>query len=273
MALRERVIRLAFTQPELRKHLLPLLREARTLDLSHYGLEGLLEGRPVTLYHGTTRQFAKFDLSRSRTELVNQFYGAGIFLTPSKRVAWKYAYANRNIGFEPEVIDDLARVNRPAAEFLRDLYEKGDEVWDEYGPARFGVAPEEYLDTFEQALGGVDPNTVADLAQWVIGSKVKPLGGDEPVHIFNMSTGMPSWAYDLLDKLGLDSKTYRPKVYTVEVTAQKTLVTANKSQARAARSKGYDAVVFHGSDLVDGVPEVAVFDPHRVRVVRVEVDD
>ena len=53
-------------------------------ELAYYGLDGMLEGKPTTLYHGTTAWFRKFDLSKSRDELVNQFYGSGIFLTPKK---------------------------------------------------------------------------------------------------------------------------------------------------------------------------------------------
>jgi hypothetical protein len=73
--------------------------------------------------------------------------------------------------------------------------------------------------------------------------------------------------------MGLNSKVYRPKVYTVSVTATKLLVTKNKSQASKARAKGFDCVVYHGTDLVGGVPEVAVFDPRAVKVRKVEVID
>jgi hypothetical protein len=244
------------------------------MDLTLYDLEGMLQGASVTLYHGTTRMFAQFDPSKSRDELVDRFYGSGIFLTPSKRVAWKYANANRNMGFDhDEILADLNQVNRNAALFLETLYQKGSDAWEEFGPARFGVAPEDYSDTFERWLGGVDPNLVMDVAGYILGSKETPVGGGDPINIFNTSTGLPSWVYDTLDKLGLDSKKYRPKVYTVKVTVNNPLVTASKSAAKSARSKGYDSVVFHGSDLVDGVPEVAVFDPQNVRITGVEHED
>lgn len=67
--------------------------------LSEYNLKGLRTGQPVTLYHGTTRLFRTFDMNQSRDELVDSYYGKGIFLSPSKRVAALYANANRNIGF------------------------------------------------------------------------------------------------------------------------------------------------------------------------------
>jgi len=258
------------------------LDAARKLDLKTEGLEGLTNGTPVTLYHGTTKSFKTFDMAKSRRELVDNYYGGGIFLTPSKRVAWKYARANRNIGFEPEIIEDLKRINHPAGEFLRVLYAKGTDGWesfmreqgffDDNPPPDVGqvdfVGFEKYL--------GVDPNTIGDLAGYVIGSKTKPLGMGEDegaLSLFSQSTGMPDHVYGLLDELGLDSTVYRPKVYTVVVTASKTLVTPSKAQARSARSKGYECVVYYGSSLVDGEPEVAIFDSSHARITNVEVDD
>lgn len=86
---------------------------------------------------------------------------------------------------------------------------------------------------------------MADVTRWIIGSKLKPNQGGEPVHIFDMSTGMGEWIY--------------------------LLVTGSRSQARSARSKGYDCVVYHGPGIVGGVPEIAVFDPDNARIMGVEV--
>ena len=245
--------------------------------LSEWGLEGLSKGAPVTLYHGTTRLFRHFKLEESRTELVNKFYGSGVFLTPSKRVAERYAEANRNMGFPPSIIEVLRQKNPNAGRFLEMLYKYGlSEAWDML-PAEFGTT---YGEGFSSELNtlfkGVDPNDLGDISQYIIGTKVRHQEGgnglDELMSIFHGGpTGTPEWAYDILDRLGIDSKTYRPKVYTVAVTCHNPLVTANKAQARAARRKGYDCVVFYGSDLVENVPEVAVYDPSAVRVSRIEV--
>lgn len=243
------------------------------INLDHWDLGGLLRGENVTLYHGTTKSFHTFDMSKSRKELVDSFYGVGIFLTPSKYVADLYAYANRNIGFDADIIDDLRSHNPKAAAVLKTMYDLGNDAWDLWTPQFFGVEPGGgYMEAIEQLAGGVDPNTLSDVCQYIIGSKMAPSSSknDGPM-LFNQSTGMPDWVYNDLDKIGIDSAKYRPKVYTVTVKVGNTLVTANKSQARAARSKGYDCVVFHGSDLVDNVPEVAVFDPHKVRINHVEV--
>ena len=275
-SLRSKVIRLAHEQPSLRPHLLPLLKTASGFDPSHYGLEGLLTGRPVTLYHGTTATFTRFDLSKSRDELVEQFYGKGIFLTPSKRVAWKYANANRNMGLPVDVIADLKQVNRPAGEFLEAVYREGAAGWESFARSK-GL--------WDDATGHIDfdglrkllksdPNTVSDIADHIPGAKKTAPTDDvsgELMDLFHGSTGSPEWMYDLLDEVGLKGEHYRPKVYKVQATATNTLVTASKSEARKARSQGYDAVIFHGADLVDGVPEVALFDPNHAKVLGYEV--
>ena len=247
-------------------------------DLSWYGLEGLLEGRPVTLYHGTTKLFKSFDLSRSRGELVNKYYGKGIFLTPDKRVAEDYADANRNIGFDPSIIATLKRKNKGAGGLLQSIYDHGHEKgWVTWAEAN-GVIQEDGMwdhSLLDKILAGIDGNDLTEIAEYILGSKKTPsgdFGGDVggPINIFHQSTGLPGYVYDTLDAVGLDSKTYRPKVYTVVVNVDNTLVTSSKSQAKKARSK-YDCVVFHGSGIVNGVPEVAVFNPRHVKVRRIEV--
>lgn len=255
-----------------------LVLAKREIELSHYGLEGLMDGRPVKLYHGATKLFRHFDINQSRDELVNKFYGRGIFLTPSKRVAVRYADANRNIGFDPSIIADLKRRNPKAGEFLQVIYDHGADGWrlalEKSG--FLGSNGEFNLAEFQKEVG-VDPNDLDSIAGYIIGSKIKPLGSEPDVleeltGLFHGApTGAPDWLYDQLDEVGLDSKAYRPKVYTVTVTVSNTLVTASKPQASKARSKGYECVVFFGSDLVEGVPEVAVFNPKNVRVKSVEV--
>lgn len=256
------------------------LRARDELDLKWYGLEGLTDGSTVILYHGTTKQFDRFDVSKSREELVKDYYGGGIFLTPKEPIAWSYAHANRNIGFDTDLIDDLKRVNPNAGAFLEDLYKLGDEAaWDklvyETLADHHGDGMGEAMDRY---FGRADPNRIGDLAPYIIGSKSKAVGAsDELSEIMGImgggqSTGAPHWVYDTLDDIGLDGDKYRPKVYTVAVKGiHNPLITTKLSEARRARSKGYDAVVYHGSEAVRGVPEVAIFDPRKVKILRVEV--
>lgn len=282
---KRRGLRLARDMRELRLGLETLSpdnnrKAAKTLNLADWGLEGLTQGQSVTLYHGTTRSFRTFDMSKSRGKLVNKFYGAGIFFAPVKRVAEAYALANRNIGFDPSIIEELRRKNPNAGAFLQALVDHGadgwESYWKEHGFWRDDPPPGEGtvdMTGFQEHLKGVDPNTLGDIAGYVIGSATKPLGSDDSgvINIFNQSTGSPGWVYDDLDAVGLDSSIYRPKVYTVDVKAKNPLVTSSKSQAKAAKSKGYDAVIYYGSDLVGGVPEVAIFNPSNAKIRTVEV--
>lgn len=233
------------------------VRVASFDELAYYGLDGMLEGKPTTLYHGTTAWFRKFDLSKSRDELVNQFYGSGIFLTPKKSVAGQYANANRNIGFPPEIIKDFKRADPKGGAFMEALYKQGDSAWD-----TFDWQSDPALEDRAQ--------DIADLTDWIIGTKTERPTGEGFTSIFSMSSGMPEYIYDRLDDLGLNSLKYRPKVYTVTANVKNPLVTASKSEARKAKSKGYDSVIYTGSDLVDEVPEVAVFDPRKVAILKVE---
>ncbi len=279
-SLRSRVIRLAHDNPPLRPVLLPLLKTAKGFNPAHHGLDGLLRGEPATLFHGTTANFKAFDMAHSRDELVDQFYGKALFFTPSKHVAERYANANRNMGLPKSVLSDLKRANPHAGAFLQTLYDMGSEAWETFARDQGfwdddpppGVGKFDSVE-FERYLG-VDGNTLMDISQHILGTKYNARDPDELeelMDIFNPSTGSPDWVYSNLDEVGLDSEAYRPKVYTVVVKVENTLVTASKSEARRARSKGYDSVLYHGADLVGGVPEVAVYDPRRVRILRVEV--
>jgi ADP-Ribosyltransferase in polyvalent proteins len=247
-------------------------------EITRWGFDDLMAGKSVTLYHGTTSTFKAFDMSKSRTELVNNYYGAGIFFTPSKRVAWQYAEASRNTGFDSGVIDEVRQKSRGAGDFLEALYKHGNDGWEIYMKEAGFVKEDESWDIegFDAHLGGIDPQRLGDIAGYIIGSKMETVGSSDALDLFGGgSTGTPEQIFDNLDTIGIDSAKYRPKVYTVTVTVgkDKTLLTANKSQARRAKSKGYEAVIFHGSDLVGGVPEVAVFQGSRVRVSKVDVGD
>ncbi len=248
---------------------------AQNLDLSYWGLGGLLLGQPVTLYHGTTRSFKAFDLKYVRQELVKSYYGGGLFFTPRKEIAWDYAQANRNIGFDPSIVQDLQQINPKAGAFLKALVTQGGNAWDKWTRDFFELSEEDdYGASLTEFAGGVDPNDLADIARLVQGSKSHnpdPQEGLELFDLFHGSTGMPSWAYDLPDKVGLDGDRYRPKVYTVQVRLVNPLVTRSQSVARKALQRGHDGVIYYGPGIVNHVPEVAVFDPHKIRITHVEV--
>lgn len=240
-------------------------------------MDDLVRSGSATLYHGTTRQFERFDAAHIRHDLINRFYKApGIFLTPRKGVAEDYSTAARNTMLPASVVDDLTRVNQTAGAALGRLVREGADAWDGLfadAVARFpdAATPGEALD---RMMGGVDPNTLMDISEYVDGSKYAKGAADETLFdLWGMTpTGTPDHVFEDLEEVGLDSTPYRPKVYTVRVSGlERVLVTKSKTDAAKARSRGYDAVVFCGADLVGGVPEVVVFDPSKVRVVKAEV--
>lgn len=245
--------------------------------LKYWGLAELIRGGSAKLYHGTTRQFQRFDAAYIRHDLINRFYKApGIFLAPKESVASRYAMAARNSMLPTTVVGDLTRRNPGAGMVLGRLVREGEDAWDGLfadATAQFPSA-ETPFDALEQVTGGVDPNTLMDIAQHIEGSKYDRGAADQTLFdLWGMtSTETPDYILNDLDKVGLDSSEYRPKIYTVSVSGlERVLVTKSKSEAEKARSRGYDAVVFCGADLVDGAPEVVVFDPSKVRVVKVEV--
>lgn len=229
----------------------------------------MANGTPVTLYHGTTADFTEFK-DRSRKELVDQYYGGGLFFTPDKKVAWKYAYADRNMPLPKTVIKDIARANPKAGLALALMFKHGrEDTWDilakQFGTQDF---------TEMQAAIGANLNDLMDLSKYIPGSRVKLFEDDTPddLSVLMGGGGIRPPFYSTLDDLGVDSRKYRPKVYTVKVKTTNPLVTDSQSKARSAKSKGYDSVVYYGPQTVSGIAEVAVFNPNAVSIVGVEVD-
>lgn len=231
-------------------------------------VQAFRSGKSVSLYHGTTRLFRKFSLSYSRDDLVDKFYGRGIFLTPDRHAAERYAHANRNMGFPASIVTDLRRKNKAAGDLLAFQMKFGFEGgWDKWMEANKVHTAEE----IDAKFGDLDANLIDDIAPYVLGSKVKPVDAGGPTFIFSKASGLPDYIYDTLDELGLSSKTYRPKVYTVRVKSSNPLVTSSQAQARKAQGKGFDAVIYTGPDIVGDMPEVAVYDPSNVRITKISV--
>ena len=192
------------------------------LELRWYDLEGLTDGSTVILWHGSTKKFDRFDVSKSREELVKDYYGGGIFLTPRKPIAWDYAQANRNIGFDPSLIDEMKRVNANAGDFMERLFRTGRkaawrELTGETLPKKYpGIELHEAMDKY---FGSADPHDIEDVAEYLIGSKSFEAPEDDTMEQLmglmggGQRTGAPDWLYNKLDQLGLDGDAYRPKVY------------------------------------------------------------
>lgn len=240
-------------------------RKANADIISNAGLDGLREGRSVTLYHGTTRLFRRFTLEAMSDEQTDSKFqrGAGIFFAVSQRVAQGYATGNRNWGLSSTVVDDLKRKNRAAGALLEELVKKGSKGWAAYLEAT-GLE----FDALSEALHIDDLNDLNDIASYVEGSAFGASDSSTLSEMFGMGgVGMPDDTYDALDRVGLNSRTYRPKVYTVAVTCHNAGLIVNPSQAKRARQQGHDCVVYDGEAGI----EVIVFDPKRIRIQKVDV--
>jgi len=255
---------------------LALLYLNAAFSLKQEGLSGIETGDPVILYHGTTKTFKRFDLNRSREDFVKDYYGKGIFLTPSKKVAWQYAQAPRNTGFDVSIIKDIKKINPNIGWGIELIYkhgfEKGWEVIQEVLEEKMETYPT--YEIIDKYFGLNDTEILTEIAEHIIGSNVKPTGDYKYGAFGGMfgggDGGTPEYLFKVLEELGLNADKYRPKVYTVVVRVSNPLVTRSQALARKAQSKGYDSVVYYGPQLVGGVPEVAIFDSRDIKIKKVE---
>ena len=243
-------------------------RARESFDIERFVKQGV-----GVFYHGTTSMFSSFDPAYIRAQS-NMKVGSGIYLTPDKDIARGYATGARNAVLPARVVDDLERVNPAAGKMLRLLVQRGnEESWDEiYALAKQSYPNESGTDAVERMIG-TDPNHLLDISHHVAGSRTAQRQEDSLFSLWGIGgpSGVPWYVYDYLDQVGVDSKIYRPKVYTLLVSGvRNVLVTGDGDVGRRARAQGHDAVVYTGSDVEDGVPEVVVFDPSKVRVVDVE---
>jgi hypothetical protein len=224
-------------------------------------VEQLMKGEPVTLYHGTNRDFTHFDLAYGREWRGKVFLGSGVFLTPEYYVAAKYADASANGELPLSIIRDMETIDSDIAAFMHSLYHRGNLTWKD--------------EAFRTLITGweheVDANEVADLVNLIPGSKSAAEfntssndGGGAPLDLFaTTSTALNYYEIEALSKLGLGD--YSPKVYTVRLTPSNDVEVLDNIEA--IRSSSHDITVAHGvPDLVDGVPEVIVRDTTLLRI-------
>ena len=238
-----------------------------------FDIENFVNAGTGVFYHGTTSMFSSFDPAYIRSQ-ANMKVGSGIYLTPVKYIALGYATGARNAVIPASVVDDLERVNPAAGKMLRLLVQRGNEVsWDEiFALAKQSYPNESGIDALERMIG-TDPNHLLDISHHVDGSRTVQRQEASLFSLWGIGgpAGVPWYVYDYIDQLGVDSKAYRPKVYTLLVSGvRNVLVTDSQERGRGARAQGYDAIVYTGRDVEDGVPEVVVLDPSKVRVVKVE---
>ena len=243
--------------------------------------EFLHSGKPITVYHGTTSDFEKFDGSYMREELLNQpqYVGKGFFFTLSYSVAEKYADSNRNSIIQYDEVFPLLKAHLPSelVEYASHYYHYGwDDDLNELLRDRKSdnQTRADYIDSF-----GVDINTLFhDIVDSIKGSYSSTHRQRDTMNdVFNMfsqssSSGRGYIAEDL-ESLGINADSLRPKVLTCVVRANNVKLVKDLKEAKSARREGYDAMVWvgGGNTHVGDEPEVVIFDPKNIRVVKKEV--
>tara|TARA_Y100000593_G_scaffold43017_1_gene82341 strand:- start:770 stop:2065 length:1296 start_codon:yes stop_codon:yes gene_type:complete len=223
-------------------------------------IDDFSKGKTVTLYHGSNRKFDKFRIAKSRSDANAQFQGDGIFFTTDRMVAAKYATASRNANFEFGIIKELKRKNKNVGEIAERLYYKGDSIWQDKDTLRLVNLVED---------SGVDANDIADLVEWIAGSKTEMSGGGgTAMTMFSNSTlSVPNHIVEIARKFGVKKNLLEPTIYEVKVTGKNILVTSSQQKAKSAFNNGYDAVIYTGSGTVDDVAEIIIYNEDNVSIL------
>lgn len=233
----------------------PTVPDPRRRFLEDMGLEKLLTGQSLILYHGSSRKFDAFDAEKTRTDLVDLYYGSGLFFVSREDIAWDYAHAARNADLPVSVVDDVERAHPEIGRFMRRSMVSGGLEW----PEEWAHLPQREIDLFYEA---------ASVVPYVEGSRVPCTRLSAFEELLGATPGITLSAYKgLHELLGKKAEDYFPRVYMAIVKARNPLVTNELDVARVARRDGYDSVVYFGDHAVGGVPEVAVFDPSQVTIL------
>ena len=224
-------------------------------------IDDFSKGKTVTLYHGSNRKFDKFRIAKSRSDANAQFQGDGIFFTTDRMVAAKYATASRNANFEFGIIKELKRKNKNVGEIAERLYYKGDSIFQDKDTLRLLKLVED---------DGVDANDIADLVEWIAGSKTEMSGGGgTALTMFSNSTlSVPNHIVEIARKFGVKKNLLEPTIYEVKVTGKNILVTSSQQKAKSAFNNGYDAVIYTGSGTVDDVAEIIIYNEDNVNIIK-----
>jgi hypothetical protein len=239
----------------------------------------LHSGKPITVYHGTTSDFKTFDAKYMRDELLNQsqYIGAGFFFAVSEATAYKYADSGRNSVITYDEVFPLLKKGLPSEvyQYANHLYRHGwddklTEMMMEKAPS--GMTRGEYLDTI-----GIDMNDVVEVVDAIHGSHgMSKAQADTLGDLFSMfsgssSSGRYAVAYSL-ENLGISPDPILPKVLTCKVRANNVKLVRDLKEAKSARREGYDAIVWYGGEhLVNGEPEVVIFDAKNIQVTNIEI--
>lgn len=216
-------------------------------------LISIIDKKPTILYHGTNRDFEKFDFNFERNFRTEQFLGeGGIYLTPDYNVAYKYANSNINNSLPLSIIDKALKINPIVGSFMRSLYYDGNITWSK---------PE-----FKEFLLNdniVDPNDIAELVNLIPDSQSEKdyMKDSDENNYFDFSlfdihtSALNDYHIEYLKQLKLGD--YSPKIYEVELKPSNSILISNDI-SKIKTSKCDIIIAYNVPNLIDDIPEIKV---------------
>jgi hypothetical protein len=217
-------------------------------------------GTPLLLFHGTNRNFTRFDKNRCRSILNRNYQGDGFHFTPCPEVAAKYACANRNQTLDPlPTYDAVAREFPPIVQrlFHRVVEQGYDAGWQNLSDHEM-----QSLIAY-QHRSGKNINDILDIALYVEGTKYER-NPDTFISIWGARESLPDWLIDSMNEMGMTDAVPNPRIIPAYLKASNVLQTSNPWHARTAQVKGYDAVKYTGEHAIDDEPEYIVFSTDQI---------
>ena len=243
-------------------------------------LKLILNGEQSYAFHGTNREFDKFEPSQVRKWRADKFLGEGIFLTPNKDIAIKYANANANVELPITLLDDAKKIDKELYDFMYSLYYKGNIAWQlpEFEKFVSSTYDKEKQTFIYNNKFNVDCNDIAEIVNLIPGSKSyddynKDSKNDDGFfNIFGTSSSaLNETTIKLLKELGFGD--YSPKIFTVLINGT-TSVLMSKNVSEIKNSKKYDIIIaYNVPNLIKDVPEIIIHKPELLNIIsKVKLD-
>ena len=228
-------------------------------------LRRITNGEDSFGFHGTNREFDNFDMSFLREWRADEFLGKGIFLTPNRDVAEKYADAGSNNELPISILKDAEKIDKNLGDFMSSLYYKGNSTWR--------IPKFKWI--YNNWKFPIDVNDVATLVNLIPNSqsekdynKDRNFGNDF-VNIFaTTSSALSQWTIRDLQILGLGD--YNPKVYTIYIKGTESILISKS--IKEIKTSNHDIVIAYDvPDLVKGIPEIIVKNVNLLRILKKDI--
>lgn len=240
--------------------------------VSNDSLDRILDGKDSYAFHGTNRDFNNFDISFLRQWRADMFLGKGVFLTPEKYIAEKYADANANGDLPITLLEDAKKIDKDLAEFMHDLYYKGNSTWDD-------PKTKDLIDKWhrkkDRKKGDVDLNDVAELVNLIPNSqsekdyrKDKDDNGSFVNFFSTYHSALSIHQIRDLEKLGFGN--YYPKIYTVYIKGTNSVLLSNSISE--IKKSNHDIVIAYNVDnLIGDIPEIIIKNTNLLSILKKEI--